>query len=155
MHRLIRIAARIIAIIVATIGVPGGPGALAPSGFSQAFTVNPVRIVSTRTAGSSADGLIRLAAQRLSEQFGQPVVVDVQDGAGGILGAQAVARSAADGHTMLYTLSTTVVITPQLLKTRPYELKDLTPLMVTSRAAISMVANIAFPPSNKIGRAHV
>jgi tripartite-type tricarboxylate transporter receptor subunit TctC len=115
---------------------------------AQTFPSKPVRVISTLTAGSPADGLIRIASQRLAESLGGAVVVEVQAGAGGILGAQAVARAAPDGHTLLYTLSTTIVITPQLLKNRPYELKDFTPILVASRAAISMLAHVSFPPNN-------
>src|SRR6185436_15646237 len=71
----------------------------------------PVRIVSFFVAGSPADALARQVAQKVSESVGQPVIVEVIAGAGGLLAAQTVARAAPDGHTLLLTISTTFTVT--------------------------------------------
>ena len=65
---------------------------------AQAFPTKPIRIV---VAIAGSDYVARLVAQRLTESLGQPVVVDTQTGAGGMMGAEQVARAAPDGHTLL------------------------------------------------------
>ena len=76
--------------------------ALAPSAaLSQAYPVKPVRMVTQFVAGSGGDALIRLLATPLSENLGQPVVIDNRAGAGGIVAAEVVARAAPDGYAFL------------------------------------------------------
>jgi len=118
-----------------------------PAALAQNYPAKLVRIVSTQTAGSPADALIRLTAQKMSESIGQPVLVDVQAGAGGVLAAQTVARAAPDGYTLLYTLPGTSVTTPQLMKNKPDERKDFTPIIVVSKAATCMLASVSFQPN--------
>jgi tripartite-type tricarboxylate transporter receptor subunit TctC len=115
---------------------------------AQTYPAKPIRVVSTQTAGSPADVLMRVIAQKMSQSIGQPVIVDVQAGAAGVLAAQTVARAAPDGYTVLYTLVSTMVITPQLMKNRPFELKDFTPLVQVSKAATCMLAAVSFPPNS-------
>jgi tripartite-type tricarboxylate transporter receptor subunit TctC len=115
---------------------------------AQAYPSKPVRVVSTFSAGSTAEGLMRLFAQKMSESIGQPVVVEAQAGAGGVIGAQAVARAAPDGHTLLYTLAATMVTAPHLLKSRAYELKDFTPIIVLSRAATCLLVSVSIAPGS-------
>jgi tripartite-type tricarboxylate transporter receptor subunit TctC len=91
---------------------------------------------------------MRMLAGKVSESVGQPMVVEVQAGAGGILGGQSVARAAPDGHTLLYTAATTVMVSPRLVKNTPYSLKDFTPILVVSMAVTSMFVNPSFPATN-------
>jgi tripartite-type tricarboxylate transporter receptor subunit TctC len=86
----IRCWAALIAGIVLTSGAWG-----------QAFPVKPVRIVVPFTAGSATDILARTVGQKLSELWGQPVVVENRPGAGGTIGAAIVAKSVPDGYTLL------------------------------------------------------
>jgi tripartite-type tricarboxylate transporter receptor subunit TctC len=115
---------------------------------AQDYPARPVRVLSTFTAGSPADALMRLLGAKMGETMGQPVVVEVQAGAGGILGGQSVARAAPDGYTLLYTTATTVMISPRLQKVEPYSLRDFTPIVVVSMAVTSMFVNASFPASN-------
>ena len=68
---------------------------------AQAFPTKPIRIIVPFPAGGTTDILARVVAQRMSETIGQPVLVENRGGAGGQLGAEAVAKSPADGYTML------------------------------------------------------
>ncbi len=115
---------------------------------AQSWPVKPVRIVSTFTSGSPADALMRLVAQKLAEPLGQAVVVEVQAGAGGLVGAQTVARAAPDGHTLLYSISTTLVTTPHLVKNRTVEMKDFAPVIIMARAYTCMLAATSFAPNS-------
>src|SRR4051812_3693292 len=86
----------------------------------QAFPAKPIRLVSTFQPGV-IDGPLRTMTQKMAESLGQPVVIDVQAGAGGVLGAQTVHRAAPDGYTLLFTSPGTIVTAPFLLRNKPYE----------------------------------
>ena len=122
--------------------------ALWSSAAAQTWPVKPVRIVSTFSSGSPADALMRLVGQKLVEPLGQSVVVEVQAGAGGLLGAQTVVRAAPDGHTLLYAISTTLVTTPHLVKNRTVEMKDFAPVIIMARAYTCMLAAVSFAPNS-------
>jgi tripartite-type tricarboxylate transporter receptor subunit TctC len=121
---------------------------LASSAAAQDWPSKPVHVISTFTPGSPADALMRMIAGKMTEAMSQPVVVEVNAGAGGLLGAQTVARSAPDGHTLLYTVATTLIITPYLVKNQPLSLRDFTPIMVVSKAVTSMSVSASFPANN-------
>jgi tripartite-type tricarboxylate transporter receptor subunit TctC len=87
---------------------------------AQNYPSKPIRFVVPFPPGGSADALARLIGVRLSASLGQPVIVDNKPGAGGILGADSVAKAAADGHTLLFA-NTNIAINPSLYKTLPYD----------------------------------
>lgn len=114
----------------------------APFARAQTYPTRPVRIVVPLTAGSAADILARQLATKMSEGWGQPVVVENRPGAGTTLGADAVAKSAPDGHTLLINsaaFAASAVVYPKL----PYDpLKDLAPI---SQIAIAPVVVMVAP----------
>src|SRR5258706_3680363 len=71
------------------------------SAWAADFPVKPVRIVVPSTPGGALDMLSRMLAQKLPQRWGQPLVIDNRAGAGGIIGSEIVAKSEADGHTLL------------------------------------------------------
>ena len=88
----------------------------------------PVRIVVPFAPGGTTDVIARMLAQKLSELWGQTVVVDNRAGAGGNVGADVVAKSSADGYTLLFA-SGSITINPQLYKKMPFDTKkDLVPI---------------------------
>jgi tripartite-type tricarboxylate transporter receptor subunit TctC len=87
---------------------------------AQGFPTKPIRIVVPFPPGGSADALARVLGTRLTTALGQPVVVENKPGAGGILGAETVAKSPADGHTLLFA-NTNIAINPSLYKALPYD----------------------------------
>ena len=92
----------------------------------QKFPAKPVRIVASTMPGSQPDGIARFIAQKLSETWGVPVVVDNRAGGGGTLAASPVAKAAPDGHTLLYVLPN-FVITPAMQSSLPFDpVKDFT-----------------------------
>ena len=122
---------------------------LAAPSHAQSFPTKPIRVISTYVAGSPADGLLRAIGQKMTESIGQPVITEVQSGAGGLVGAQQVMRSAPDGYTILATIPTTIVSTPLLMKNRPFDpLKDFTFITPALDAAISMVVSANVPANN-------
>ncbi len=72
--------------------------ALSPA---QTFPTKPVRIVVPQTPGGASDALARIVGQKLSEKWGQPVVIENRAGAGGNIGMDVVAKAPGDGHTLL------------------------------------------------------
>ena len=101
--------------------------ALAPFAvFAQAYPVKPVRILVPWPPGGANDVVGRVVAQRLTEQFGQQVIVENRGGASGVVGADLVAKGPGDGYTIMVH-SATHVANPSLYKKIPYDtLKDFT-----------------------------
>jgi tripartite-type tricarboxylate transporter receptor subunit TctC len=85
----------------------------------QAYPAKPVRLVSATSPGSQPDSIARLLIQKLSEQWGKPVIMDNRSGGGGLLASSVVAKAAPDGHTLLYVLPN-FVISPALHPNNPH-----------------------------------
>ncbi len=96
---------------------------------ADAFPAQPVRIVVPQTTGGASDTLARILAQGLSDKWKQPVVVENRPGAGGNLGMDAVARSPADGYTLLMSYEGTHAINGSVYKDLPFDpQKDFDPV---------------------------
>ncbi|MFA4912925.1 MAG: tripartite tricarboxylate transporter substrate binding protein [Burkholderiaceae bacterium] len=116
---------------------------------SQAQTVwtpqKPVKIVVPYPAGGPADLLARLLGEQMSVTWKHPVLIDNRSGAAGMIGAQAVAAAPADGHTLLFMLST-IVQNPHLFKSVPYDVfKDFEPVSEVVRGKVMFVIQGAIP----------
>src|SRR5882757_218614 len=97
--------------------------------FAQTYPSRPVTIITPFAAGSVSDATARAIAQHLQDALGQSFVVENRTGAGGLLAANAVARAAPDGHTLLITTNSTHSAAPGLFKSVPYDpIKDFTPV---------------------------
>ncbi len=113
---------------------------------AQAWPSKPVRVVVPYVAGGPYDELARLLGPRLTEIWNQPVVVDNRGGAGGNIGAEAVARSAPDGYTLLLGNAGPITINPSLLKKMPYDAqRDLVPVAALSAAPMVLVVHPSLP----------
>ncbi|MES2414795.1 MAG: tripartite tricarboxylate transporter substrate binding protein [Pseudomonadota bacterium] len=126
-------------------------GAVASSGtaFAQApWPAKPLRIIVPFQAGSFTDTAARKLAEQLTEQLGQPVIVEGRSGAGGVIGVDAVAKSAADGYTLLLTENSFSVL-PALYPKLPYRAQqDLIPLTLVAEAPTVLWARPDFPAAN-------
>lgn len=104
-------------------------GVLAVDANAQGYPSRAVRVIVPFSAGGAADTPGRMLGPKLSEALGQQVVLDNRPGAGSTIGADIVAKSAADGYTLLL-VSNTFVISPSLYKKLPYDtLKDFAPVL--------------------------
>jgi tripartite-type tricarboxylate transporter receptor subunit TctC len=113
---------------------------------AQSFPLKPVRIVTQFVPGSSGDTAIRVITPGLSKALGQPVIIDNRAGAGGVLAAEQVVRSPADGHTLFYGSSALYVIRPFLVKDMPFDpSKDLAPVTQYLDSVAYLVAHPSFP----------
>ena len=109
--------------------------------FAQTYPTRPIRLVVPLSPGGFADTPARMLAPRLSEQLGKPVFVENRPGAGGTIGAEFVARSAPDGHTLVITGSTHL-ISSHLYKKLPYDaFKDFTHITLMAAGPYVLVVN--------------
>jgi tripartite-type tricarboxylate transporter receptor subunit TctC len=105
----------------------------------------PVKLISPLLAGGATDAIIRPIAQRLSEVWGQPVVVENRPGGGTIIGTQAVVTAPPDGHTFGVVISS-FTVNPSLRNDLPYDtFKDVTPITHIGNIAGVIVAHPSFP----------
>src|SRR4051812_27257583 len=88
--------------------------ASAATAAAQSFPNRQVTIVSPYQAGGTSDIIARALAQKLSQTWGQPVVIENRPGANGAIGVQAVARAPADGHTLLAVASSALTLNPTI-----------------------------------------
>ena len=120
--------------------------ALQPCAAQQAFPNKPLRLVVPFPAGGPTDIVARPLAQLLSTALQQQVIVDNKGGAGGSIAADGVAKSPADGYTLLMGTVGTHAINAALYKKLPYDpLKDFTPLGLAASAPVAVVVNAAAP----------
>lgn len=126
--------------------------ALAASPFAthaQSWPQKPVRLVVPFAAGGPSDVLARAFAHSLSENLGQPVIVDNRGGAGGAIGIDAVAKAAPDGYTLGFAHTGTMAINPHVMAKYPYDaLVDITPVTPIVAYANVLVVNDKVPARN-------
>jgi len=119
-----------------------------PAG-AQAYPSRPVKLVVPFPPGGSLDITGRLIAQRLSEMWGQAVVVENKPGAGGNIGADFVAKSPSDGYTILLGALSTHAVNPNLYAKMPYDaVKDFAPITLIAITPNVLVVNAATPVNN-------
>jgi tripartite-type tricarboxylate transporter receptor subunit TctC len=119
---------------------------LASQAAADVYPSRPIRSIMTVAGG--ADIIARLVAQGLTASLGQPVVVESQAGAGGAIGAEAVARAAPDGYTIMLTSASTLVMNRFLSKSAHLDpLKDFTPIT----RAFETVAVVVTTPAQPFG----
>jgi len=119
----------------------------APVAFGQAaYPTKPVRIVVPFPAGGTTDIIARATAQKLSEAWGQQVIVDNRPGAAGNIGAELVAKSAPDGYTLLMGTVGTHAINSSLYAKMPYDhVKDFAPVILVAGVPNVLVVNPEVP----------
>jgi tripartite-type tricarboxylate transporter receptor subunit TctC len=128
------------AALLALLAIASGTAA------AQTFPGGTVKLIVPVPAGGVTDTMARIVAQRLTESWGQPVVVDNRPGGNYAVGAQAVARSPADGLTLLVAPDSTVTANPHLFSKLAYDpVKDLTPIIVLCRITPVLVINPSLP----------
>jgi len=108
------------------------------------YPAKQLRLVVPYPAGGGTDFFARTVGAQLAVQLGQPIVVDNRPGAATIIGAEAVAKAAPDGYTLLLGDTATFAVNPSLYKKLPYDpSKDLSPVTMTGRFALLLVVNPA------------
>lgn len=112
---------------------------------AQDFPNKPVRVIVTFPPGGANDAVTRLVAQKATDIWGRPVVVDFRGGAAGNIGAELVVRSPPDGHTLLL-IGGSYFTNPSLTTKLPFDpIKDLAPVTPATASGMLLVANPALP----------
>lgn len=113
---------------------------------AQTYPEKPVRTIVPFPPGGAADIVARHVAQKLSESFGVQFIVDNRAGAGGAIGAEAVARSGPDGYTLLFASSSAMSINPHILPKATYDpLKSFTPIGIIGHSPNVLVMHPSVP----------
>jgi tripartite-type tricarboxylate transporter receptor subunit TctC len=130
-------ARRQFVLMAALVAFTGSAGA-------DGWPERPVRIIFPYAAGSTGDATARLIARRLSDRFGQPFIVENRVGANGVIGVEAVARSAPDGYTLLWAVTPQITISPIMTKV-PYTATDFVPISAVSTNRFALLVNAKVP----------
>ena len=124
-------------------------GLLATVSLAQTWPAKPIRVVVNFPPGGAADQIARVIGQPLSEALGQPVVIENRAGANGNLGGEVVAKSAADGYTLLMSSGGMVSVNPHIYARMSFDpAKDLTPVAAAARVLVFLVVKPSLPVDN-------
>ncbi len=116
---------------------------------AQAFPNRAVRIIVPQTPGGASDALARIVGQKLSEKWGQPVVIDNRAGAGGNIGMDAVAKAPGDGYTLLMSYVGSHAINPSIYKKLPFDPEaDFVAVATLAHVPFVAAVNAAVPVAN-------
>jgi tripartite-type tricarboxylate transporter receptor subunit TctC len=138
-------ALRLIGFITALAGV----GPLASPATAQPFPAKLVKIVVPQAPGGATDVFARKIGQLLSERWGQPIVIENRAGAGGVLGTDAVAKSAADGYTLLVTYAGSQAINASLYPKIPFDsIGDFQTVATLAVTPFILIVNPKLPVQN-------
>lgn len=121
------------------------PCLAAPADAASGFPVKPIRIIVPFSAGGTADILPRLIGQKLGDKWGQPIIVENRPGAGGNIGADAVAKAAADGYTLLATPPAPLTINQYLYKALTFSPEKFVPVTVLAAVPNVLAVRTTLP----------
>src|SRR2546429_2706 len=124
-------------------------GLLAVAAQAQDFPTRPIRMIVPDAPGGPPDTVTGIIGPKMAEALGQQIVVENRPGAGGISGTEVVARSTADGYTLLIADVGQLAINPHLFKALPYDpLKDLAPVSLIGSTALFLVLQASIPAND-------
>jgi tripartite-type tricarboxylate transporter receptor subunit TctC len=118
----------------------------ATAALAQPYPSRPVRLIVPFPPGGNTDIVGRLIAQKLSDAFGQQVYVENRGGAGGTIGAEAAAKSPADGHTLFFSTTGTFASAPSMQPALRYDpIKDFAPISTLANAPVVIIVSATAP----------
>ena len=120
-------------------------GSTATPAAAQTYPSRPVTILVSLAAGTGMDTIVRMYGQKLSQKFGQPVVIENRPGAAGLATIDGVLNAPPDGHTIAVTTSSAFTIRPTLFKKMSYRPADFAPLSVYLKSPFLLVVNPSLP----------
>lgn len=146
LKRLCSIAASLLAISGLSPAAAQAPASLASA---QAWPVKNITLVVPYAAGGFADTRMRLLARKLSDKFGQPVVVENKSGAGGVIGTTLIAKAAPDGYTIGSGNLAPLAVNPTLMTMLPYHpQKDIAPVILIENSPLVLSVANSLPANN-------
>ena len=108
----------------------------ATAALAQAYPAKPIKLINNFPPGGPSDFLARTVGEYITASSKQPVITDNRAGAGGNLGAEVVAKSPADGYTVLFGIDTTLTVNPHLYATLPFKPDDLEPVIIMASSGL-------------------
>lgn len=128
------------------LALAGGLALCATMSLAQTWPSKPIKVVVNFPPGGAADQIARVIGQPLSEALGQPVVIENRAGANGNLGGETVAKSAADGYTLLMSSGGMVSVNPHIYARMAFDpAKDLVPVAAAARVLVFLVVKPSMP----------
>jgi tripartite-type tricarboxylate transporter receptor subunit TctC len=119
--------------------------AMSSAAFAQQYPAKPIRLLVGFAAGGPSDVASRTAGQKLTQKWGQQIIVDIRPGAGGTIASDAVAKAPPDGYTLLLPAFSHAV-NPSLISKLPYDtLRDFTPIVLFASTANMLVTHPSIP----------
>ncbi len=119
---------------------------LAGMALAADYPSKAIKLVVPYAPGGGADSVARIVARKVSENIGQPIVIENKGGAGSIVGTEVVARAEPDGYILLLGQSGPISINPAVYKNLPYDpVKDFTPITMTTAYPYILVVNSELP----------
>jgi tripartite-type tricarboxylate transporter receptor subunit TctC len=122
--------------------------ALRPAAAQDAYPSRAIHLIIPFPAGGPSDIAARILGQKMSEDWGQPVIVENRPGANTIIGAQVVAKAAPDGYTLLMAIDSTLVMNQFLYKSLPYDPFDFEPITPTVKSMSLLAVPAATGPKS-------
>ena len=133
---------RFLHVAAAAVGILAAPGAAS----AQAYPTRPIQVIVPFAGGSASDVVMRILLDRMGKSIGQPFVVDNRPGAGGTIGARAVAESDPDGYTLLLGNTSTLIISPLVYRQVNYDpVKGFAPVALLGTTSNVLIVNPALP----------
>ncbi len=120
-----------------------------PSSYAQGYPAKPIRVINPYTPGGGVDALLRPLIQKISESFKQGILVEYRPGANGMIGADAAAKSAPDGYTLLAGTTGALTMNPAIYAKVPYDpIRDFVPISNFAEAAFLLSVHPSVPAKN-------
>jgi tripartite-type tricarboxylate transporter receptor subunit TctC len=120
-----------------------------PNAFAQNYPNRPIKLIAPYPAGGGVDSVARLLGEKLSARLNQAIVIDNKPGAAGTIGADALAKSSADGYTLMLGSITDYAIAPHVHKSLAFDLrKDFAPIAELGYGTVVLVVNADFAARN-------
>ena len=138
----------LLAVLLMVSAAAGAQSSMSAKSTASVYPTKPVRWVVPYPAGASNDIVARTVAQKLSEAWGNQVVIDNRAGAGGTIAATLVSRASPDGYTLLLANPGPSVNNPLLQRDAQYRVEDFSPVVFIGYTPLIVVANVAFPVNN-------
>jgi tripartite-type tricarboxylate transporter receptor subunit TctC len=143
--RCIRVVGTMVLGAATAVFVASGAGAQSPA---DKYPDKPIKIIVPFAPGGSTDILARVIGQKMTDNWGQPVIVETRPGAATVIGTQAVAKADPDGYTLVIVVSNHTT-NPALNPSMPYDaMRDFEPVSLLGRAPIVPYVNPSFPPKD-------
>jgi tripartite-type tricarboxylate transporter receptor subunit TctC len=136
-------------LLAGGLGLAASPFVGAQPRPADAYPTKPITMIIPSTPGGAADTMARVMAEVMSQELGQSIIMDYKAGAGGQIGAAAVAKAAPDGYTVLYTTTAPLFYAPHLSSKLPYDAKrDFTYISQVTEGGLIMLAHKDIPARN-------